>query len=77
MKKIQVFDWLKMSHPLDDEVAAFYEAGNDSYHRWYPREDWDYPGAELKQKVNEWLLKQGMEIDPDDKYFYVLIHISW
>ena len=51
MEKIQVFDWLKMSHPMDDEVAVFYEAANDSYHRWYPREDWTYPGAELKQKV--------------------------
>jgi hypothetical protein len=76
MEKIQVFDWLKMPHPMDDEVAVFYEAGNDSYHRWYPHESWDYPGAELKQQVNEWLLEQGMEIE-EDKYFYVLIHISW
>jgi hypothetical protein len=77
MRKIQVFDWLKMPNSFSDDIAAFFEAPNDSYHRWYPGLDWTYPGAELKEKVNNWLLEQGMEIDENNKYFYVLIHISW
>lgn len=77
MKKVQVFDWLKMPHSISEKVAEFFEAGNGSYHRWYPRDDWQYPGAKLKEEVNKWLLENGMEVDKDDKYFYVLIYVSW
>lgn len=77
METIQVFDWLKMPSDIQDDVAAFFEASDDSYHRWYPDDSWNYPNKELKAKVNKWLLENGMVIAPNKKYFHVLIHVSW
>jgi hypothetical protein len=77
MELIQVFDWLKMPQDISDDLAVYFEASNGSYHRWYPDDNWKYPGERLKTKVNKWLLKNGMLVDTNNKYFYVLIYISW
>lgn len=74
---LQVFDWLKMSHPIGEQFQDWAETNNDSYVRWYPDDSWDYPPKELKEAVNNWLLENGMEVDPNNKYFHVLIHVSW
>lgn len=77
MELKQVFDASDMPGDIQDELAVFYEVANDSYHRWYPKDDWNYPGAELKKRVNEWLRANGMEEDLKDEYFNVLIRFSW
>jgi hypothetical protein len=76
-KLVQVFDALKMPVDMFNELCEFFEASNNSYHRWYPHDSWDYPKIELKTLVNLWLREHEMVEDVDDKYFYVLIHISW
>jgi hypothetical protein len=76
MKRIQVFDWLKMPYPLENDFQDWAEANNDSYIRFYPnRKDNLYDPCFQKRVVN-WLLGQGMEIETDE-YFYVLIYVSW
>lgn len=77
MELIQVFDWLNMPSDLGEKLSEYFEADNGSYHRWYPDKHWQYPGKELKAEVNKWLLENGMVVDIDNKYFYVLIYISW
>lgn len=76
MNKIQVFDWLKMPGEWRDDFSEYFEAGNDSYHRWYPQPGW-CANENLASKVNSWLDFNGMEIDPSDKHFFVLVHVSW
>jgi len=76
-KLVQVFDWLKMPSQLNDEFLDWAECDNGAYIRWYPVENSIYIKSELKDKVNNWLLENGMEVDTNDQYFYVLIHVSW
>ena len=78
MKKlIQVFDYLKMPHEYQTDLAVFFEAGNDTYHRWYPHYNWDYPDPDLKAGVNTWLREVGQMEGEGDEYFYVLIRVHW
>lgn len=78
MKLVQVFDWLKMPHPLSTNFQDWAETNNDSYVRWYPNRISSYMRFEQGEELNNWLLGQGMDISNcDDPYFYVLIHVSW
>lgn len=80
---LQVFDIsdLNLSNDLNDELCDMFRADGDSYHRWYPKDKADkfYNGPTQEQidEVNKALLKNGMKIDKDNKYFHVLIHVSW
>ncbi|MCK5292513.1 MAG: hypothetical protein KAR39_10925 [Thermoplasmata archaeon] len=78
MKKLlQVFDYYDMPDEYQVGLAVFFEAPNDSYHRWYPHHSWDYPGGDLKAGVNTWLREKGKMEGEGDEYFYVLIRIHW
>ena len=93
MKNIQLFDWLKMPHEFGEcestlLIGGVYEGcGNDTYHRWYPdrinKPFGKYEHFKTEQelnagkKLNQWLLDEGMKIDKFNKYFHVLIHVSW
>ena len=77
MQLLQVFDYFDMPHDYQVELACFYEAPNDSYHRWYPHYEWDYPDADLKAGVNTWLREKGGMTGEGDRYFFVLIRIHW
>lgn len=93
MKLIQFFDWLYMPHEMNEEetsilIAGPDGAGNDTYHRWYPKrveegkigrfEHFkDEKELEAGRLMNQWLIEHGMEWDKEDKYFHVLIQISW
>ena len=70
-------------------VAGSDGAGNDTYHRWYPakvRDDSEV-GAYCQfrdethraagRALNAWLTEHGMVEDEANKYFHVLIFISW
>jgi len=87
MKTIQVFDSniLCCNRDYDDEEII--KDNNDyisnGYHmKWYPLDDennWrydNYPKGSVK-RINEYLLKDGMVIDQNNKYFHVLIEFSW
>lgn len=89
----QVFNYLKMPHQFKTEETTILVGGggaaNDSYHRWYPGKvsDPDEVGAycmfrdeahrQAGQALNEWLIDHGMKVDEADKYFHVLIFVSW
>ena len=66
---------------LWEKLATFYEAGNDSYHRWYPHPSWDYIDGDVKAAVNTWLReKAGMTAEMEARrgeYSYILFHFSW
>ena len=88
MKKIQVFNYIDMNKEVR-ELMWFFEATNDTYHRWYPKDvkDSEEVGQFCKFKnkkeqnkfkiLNKWLIKNGMEIDDKNDYFHILIHMSW
>lgn len=76
-KRVQVFDYYDMPHEYQVELACFYEAPNDSYHRWYPHYEWDYPDGDFKAGVNTWLREKGGMIEDNERDFYVLIRIHW
>lgn len=80
MELKQLFKWSDMPNEFAGEEACLVFSGFDGadgghYYRWYPNEvkEDNLPGKEL----NQWLLDNGMIIDKDDKYFYVLIYIDW
>lgn len=73
----QVFDYRHMPHEYQVELAVFYEAPNDSYHRWYPHPSWDYIDGDIKAGVNTWLREKGGMTGEGDENFYVLIRIHW
>ena len=90
---IQVYDSCSMPHKFGTEetsilVAGQDGAGNDTYHRWYPdrvekKEIGKYEHfknekeLEAGQLLNNWLIEHGLEWDKENKYFYVLIYVSW
>lgn len=75
---LQVFSDSCIPHHLRDELTDFYEVSNDTYKRWYP---FKKVRIGIKQEtvdlVNAALFAEGMEADPEDQYFHVLIHFSW
>ena len=75
MKTIQL---LELSHEpnfpleLEERIVLHYEnsiSSNDNYFRYYP----DYP----IEGLNEWLVDNGLYIDKENKFFYILIRIDW
>lgn len=91
---MQVFDSCQMPHMFGTEetsilIAGPDGAGNDTYHRWYPKkaagrvkvgryEDFKTEeGLKAGRLLNKWFIAHGMVWDKEDKYFHVLIHISW
>jgi hypothetical protein len=76
MKLVQVFDSCVMPSELLDLFQEAYECSNDSYHRWYP-DPFSKDYGPLRGKLNDWLMHKGMQPDNNDKFFYVLIHVSW
>jgi len=80
---ISARDFPRDYHGLNlwEELSVFFEAGNDSYHRWYPHPNWKYPGGDLKAAVNTWLReKGGMTLEMETRkgeYSYILIHFDW
>jgi len=79
MELIQVFNWLSMPDEIGRPLVDCFERVNDdSYHRWYPHK-MDEHGFDVgvAADVDRWLIDQGMQRDENNKYFYVLIYISW
>ena len=57
---------------LEERIVEHYEdniRSNDTYVRYYP----DRPIKGL----NEWLIDNGLYVDMEDKFFYILIRIDW
>ena len=82
MKTLQVFDIMCLpDRAVLDSLACDMEFTDNSYHRWYPTPGWASGRGQIteleKQAVNSWLLLNGMQVDPDDKYFHVLLHSSY
>lgn len=76
MEYIQVFEWLKMPHPLDEQFLDWAETNNDSYVRWYYKGMGGRMEDTLVDAIDKWLLEQGL-VPEEGPYFHVLIHVSW
>lgn len=82
MKTLQVFDIMSMpDRNVVEALLCAFEMGSDSYHRWYPKLGWGSNHGDLteldEQVTNAWLRENGMVVDPDDKFFHVLLHSSY
>lgn len=65
---------LELDEDTYDYLADFYEVGNDSYHRYYLSDDWNYINQDVKEILNCKLEDKGILAD-DVKY--VLLRFSW
>ena len=89
IKQVTVVSMLELDIPLKiyDTIGDYYEAGNDTYHRYYPsaiHKDFD---SRVKQDFNIHLVELGVKFPevlhrapghPDGYFsFYILLHFSW
>lgn len=80
-------DSLDLTEDIKEYIGDFYDAYNDSYHRYYPDENWTYMPESIKEKINEELKTCGVkfpevmyrDVKHPDGYFnyYILFHINW
>lgn len=74
---VTVVDASDLPRGVVEELSCFYEASNDSYHRYYPAADWDYVEPELKEKINARLKELGVSFPESLEHFHVLLHFNW
>ena len=67
---------LNLSIDTYENLANFYEASNDTYHRYYPESSWDYIKPTIKNELNDAL--QKVTIFPEQlKGWYILLRFDW
>jgi len=75
MKKLQVFETTDMPNELSRWVQAEYEMGQNTFIKWYPTTINEFEDPTLPNKINEWMLENGMEIN--DHYLFHVLILSW
>lgn len=62
MVVVDAYDLTKFGLDYDayDALQEHYEASNDTYHRYYPGDNWKYIKDDVKQQVNQALITMGV-----------------
>lgn len=81
-KSMEVIDSNELDLTMDeyDYLAEFYEATNDSYHRFYPFDDDPYMEIELHKKISDMLFKNRKKSKQFSEYnsmYSILLHFDW